>query len=131
MKSFGRLSLAASAWCLPTSAALADVQEYCGAYARDVTNGRLSGGEIFNGKVAGTTPETSAKWNAVNAQALAGCLAQYGASVGEQAEAVTAAAVVSKATSKPRRAAKTPATARRRSSSKTAGKPRPAELTRH
>ena len=121
MKSFGRLSLAALVWCLWASGAFADVQEYCGAYARDVANGRVSGGEILSGKVAGTTPETSAKWNAANAQALAGCLAQYVNGAGGPTD-VTAAAAPHRVLSKPGAAAKTIAKSRRRSSAKAGNK---------
>ena len=75
LKSF---SLAAVCSCLLASAAQADVRTYCNAYARDAANGRVSGGEILGGKIAGTTPETSASWIETNGKALADCLAQYG-----------------------------------------------------
>ena len=117
MKSFGRLSLAALALGLLASMASADVQEYCGAYARDVANGRVSGGEILNGKVAGTTPETSVKWIAVNGAAMAGCLAQYVNGAGGPTETVTAAAAPRRVLSKPRPAAKKIAKSRRRTPS--------------
>ena len=110
MRNLGRLLLAAGLCGLLASTAEADVQDYCAAYARDVANSRVSGGEILHGKIAGTTPETSPKWGAVNSQALNGCLAQYGAEPGETV--TTAAAVktaVKKAPSKPRPAVKTAA----------------------
>ena len=96
MKHLHPLFLAACAlWlALPASA---DVRGYCEAYARDVANGRVSGGEILNGKIAGTMPETSPKWTEVNGKALAGCMTQYGEKVDtpetEVAEVTEVAAV--------------------------------------
>ncbi len=88
------LSLAVLAACalwlaLPASA---DVRTYCDAYARDVANGRVSGGEILNGKIAGTMPETSPGWIEVNGKALAGCMTQYGESADIPAEPDVASA---------------------------------------
>ncbi len=70
--------------------ASADVRTYCEAYARDVANGRVSGGEILNGKIAGTMPETSPRWTEVNGKAMAGCMAQYGESADNSATAEVA-----------------------------------------
>lgn len=80
MRPVSPLILAACAVWLAVPAS-ADVRGYCESYARDVANGRVSGGEILNGKIAGTMPETSPKWTEVNAKALAGCMTQYGESV--------------------------------------------------
>ena len=91
MKSASPLVLAACALWF-ASPASADVRTYCEAYARDVANGRVSGGEILNGKIAGTMPETSPKWTEVNGNALAGCMTQYGESVESPAETETASA---------------------------------------
>lgn len=79
MRAVSPLVLAACALWL-ASPASADVRSYCEVYARDVANGRVSGGEILNGKIAGTMPETSPKWTEVNGKALAGCMTQYGES---------------------------------------------------
>lgn len=91
MRAVSPLVLAACALWL-ASPASADVRSYCEAYARDVANGRVSGGEILNGKIAGTMPETSPKWTEVNGKALAGCMTQYGESVDAPAETDVASA---------------------------------------
>ena len=124
MESLARLLPAAVVWCLLASAAGADVRDYCGAYARDVANGRLSGGEILNGKAAVGTLGSRLEWSAVNGKAMAGCLAQYGDDAGGPVESVTVAATLPRIVSKPRPAAKKIAKSRRRSPSKAASQPR-------
>jgi hypothetical protein len=60
-----------------SAAAHADAKSYCEAYARDAATARLTGSAIITGVRTPVSPE---QWAAANAQVLADCLREYGAS---------------------------------------------------